>query len=100
MSPERVPMDVALKKSKKEYSDPNYYVKYSQVKEKLKVFVPKWPRPDSSDSKKKAATEKKIAPKYMMDICTKGTTECRHSNNRMEHKIALLSHFSPKVEDM
>ena len=34
-----------------------------------------------------------------MAICSKGTTECRHSNNRLEDQIAVLSHFSPKVED-
>ena len=35
-----------------------------------------------------------------MPICTKGTTICRHSNARLAEKIALLSHLSPKVEDL
>ena len=35
-----------------------------------------------------------------LSICSKGTTECRHSNNRLGEKIAVLSHFSPRVEEL
>ena len=98
LSEPRKDADHQEKWSKKDYNDHDLDVKFTAVNPKPVCFVKKWKSKNDSDDEQKPTVPRK-APRHQAPICSKGTTECRHSDYRLKEQIAVLSHLSPKIEE-
>jgi len=74
--------------AKKDWIDPLYEPKMTQVRKKPVCMV----RIDPT------STVKKLSRKYQ-HICSKGELECRISNNRLTNQLNRLSALSPRIDE-